>query len=375
MFITTSSTTTSPTCSSCAEEPRRPVGQDGRQDPAAVERRDRQQVEDREHAVHDDGLLRQPRQEVPAARVRRAGSTPASRARRRSPPPARRFVPGPASATSRPSRRGRRNQRGSIGTGLAQPKTNGRAAEQERHQQQDARDDDGADRIDVGDRVQREPTGARGRWIAAAYATAPCATSCNTTATRSGIATIATRAIMAVPSIRAESIDRPGTAQGRPRPCSRPRMVPAMHRPQALRRDVGVDLGRADVGVPEQRLHDAQVRAAPEQVGREGVAQRVRRHVGVDGGRRGRARAPASRPSGARSACPPARTKTHRLGAPRSSRGRSPARYSRTASRACCPSGTTRSLPPLPRTVTKPASRLTWCTSRPITSETRSPQA
>lgn len=43
--------------------------------------------------------------------------------------------------------------------------------------------------------------------------------------------------------------------------------------------DVGVDLGRRDVGVAEDLLDDAQVGAAGQHVGGEGVAQRVRVEV------------------------------------------------------------------------------------------------
>src|SRR5262245_51770425 len=57
---------------------------------------------------------------------------------------------------------------------------------------------------------------------------------------------------------------------------------------QALVLDVRVDLGRRDVGVAEHLLDRAEVRAAREQVRREGVAQ----HVGVDGPRHARARPP-----------------------------------------------------------------------------------
>ena len=46
---------------------------------------------------------------------------------------------------------------------------------------------------------------------------------------------------------------------------------------QPLARDVRVDRGRRDVGMPEQQLHDAQVRAVVEEVRGEGVAQDVRR--------------------------------------------------------------------------------------------------
>ena len=52
---------------------------------------------------------------------------------------------------------------------------------------------------------------------------------------------------------------------------------------------MGVDLGRGDVGVAEQLLHRAQVRAAFEQVGGEGVAQDVGADaLGIDAGQHGR---------------------------------------------------------------------------------------
>ena len=50
---------------------------------------------------------------------------------------------------------------------------------------------------------------------------------------------------------------------------------------QAVGGDVGVDLGRGDVGVAQQGLDDAKVGAAFQQVGGEGVAQ----DVGADAGR------------------------------------------------------------------------------------------
>ena len=46
---------------------------------------------------------------------------------------------------------------------------------------------------------------------------------------------------------------------------------------QALARDVRVDRRRGDVGVPEQKLHHAQIGAVVEQMRGEGVALRVRR--------------------------------------------------------------------------------------------------
>lgn len=45
---------------------------------------------------------------------------------------------------------------------------------------------------------------------------------------------------------------------------------------EMLKVEVGVDLGGANIGVPEQFLHRAQIRAGFEQVGGEGVAQHVR---------------------------------------------------------------------------------------------------
>ena len=57
------------------------------------------------------------------------------------------------------------------------------------------------------------------------------------------------------------------------------------HLGEAVGGDVGVDLGGGDVGVAEQGLHDAQVGAAFEQVGGEGVTQDVRADAGgVDPG-------------------------------------------------------------------------------------------
>src|SRR5579859_5648541 len=54
-----------------------------------------------------------------------------------------------------------------------------------------------------------------------------------------------------------------------------------------IRGYVGVDLGRPQVGVTEHRLHRAQVGAAAQQVGREGVPELVGRGQGDDPGRHG----------------------------------------------------------------------------------------
>jgi hypothetical protein len=44
----------------------------------------------------------------------------------------------------------------------------------------------------------------------------------------------------------------------------------------ATRTDVSVDLGRLERLVPEERLDDAEVGAAVEELGREGVAEEMR---------------------------------------------------------------------------------------------------
>ncbi len=82
----------------------------------------------------------------------------------------------------------------------------------------------------------------------------------------------------------------------RARPCASPRGWRAFTRScsRALTH-VRVDLGRADVGVAEHLLHDAQVRAALEQVRRERVAQHVRRQLVRDAERPARRRAAGTR--------------------------------------------------------------------------------
>ena len=57
----------------------------------------------------------------------------------------------------------------------------------------------------------------------------------------------------------------------------RPRVRARVDLAQLVDGDQRVDLGRRDRRVAQQFLHDAHVRAAVEQVGREGVPQRVRR--------------------------------------------------------------------------------------------------
>ena len=125
---------------------------------------------------------------------------------------------------------------------------------------------------------------------------------------------------------------------------------------QLVDRDQGVDLGRGDRGVSEQLLDDADVRSSVEQMGRERVPQRVRRDVGGDPGRvRPPCRAPSTRTgvtaarrgrSGRRPASP------DRLRTAPAGRGRG---RPSSASAAYDPSGTSRSLLPLPtrRTVAR----------------------
>src|SRR5215467_4759455 len=64
----------------------------------------------------------------------------------------------------------------------------------------------------------------------------------------------------------------------------RPRMGGIVHPHQVLRADVGVALGRRQAAVAEQLLDQPQVRALPEHVGREAVAQRMRSHPLTDAG-------------------------------------------------------------------------------------------
>ena len=65
------------------------------------------------------------------------------------------------------------------------------------------------------------------------------------------------------------------------------RMQIAHHRLGALVEHVGIDLGRRNVGVAEQILDDAQIRAVLQEVAREGVAQHVRADAGGRKARRG----------------------------------------------------------------------------------------
>ena len=135
----------------------------------------------------------------------------------------------------------------------------------------------------------------------------------------------------------------------------RARMTAVVHAPQPARVDVAVDLGRRERGVPEQLLDRAQVGAAFEQV--RGV--RVAEPVGIahQAAQDVRCRAPARGRRGTACRWRRARGKAAR-------RGDSVA----TAYAARSPSGTMRSLPPLPSTCTASCSKSTSASRSPTTS-------
>jgi hypothetical protein len=49
--------------------------------------------------------------------------------------------------------------------------------------------------------------------------------------------------------------------------------------PQSLLDDMGVDLGGRDVGVAEELLHRAQIRAVLQEMAGEGMTEHMRRHA------------------------------------------------------------------------------------------------
>src|SRR5438477_4013863 len=76
----------------------------------------------------------------------------------------------------------------------------------------------------------------------------------------------------------------------RPRSCE-PELSPGVELPVHLAQvtpiEVGIDGGGGDIRMSEQLLHDAQIRAALEQVGRERMPERVRVDPGGDAGAAG----------------------------------------------------------------------------------------
>src|SRR4029077_912056 len=117
--------------------------------------------------------------------------------------------------------------------------------------------------------ITTRASAARARWSACATRVAPGHAS-----TRASASAIAPGSTCGYPCpARAMSACRP---PHRRTPGARVEL--AVHVVDHARRQVRVDLGRRDVDVAEHGLHRAQVRAALEQMAREGVAQVVRRH-------------------------------------------------------------------------------------------------
>jgi hypothetical protein len=52
--------------------------------------------------------------------------------------------------------------------------------------------------------------------------------------------------------------------------------------PQSIAGHVSIDLGRADVGVPQQFLNDPQIGSMFQQMGSEAVPEHVRRKIALD---------------------------------------------------------------------------------------------
>src|SRR5437016_13959777 len=100
-------------------------------------------------------------------------------------------------------------------------------------------------------------------------------------AARISTATTATSAITWAPGSIAGVYRPVGGRANKLLRASRPRVVPPVHLAQPAGCDVRIDLRRADVGVSEERLHDAEVGAAGEEVRRERVPERVRRDAEI----------------------------------------------------------------------------------------------
>ena len=109
---------TMPARSSLAQACAGAVGSSPTDDSAAVQRRDRQQVEQPQHQVHQDEVeqeLSSPsRSRRPAGSRAEMQATAASQAKKK-------FIAGPAAATIIMPWRGWRKRQAATGTGLAQP--------------------------------------------------------------------------------------------------------------------------------------------------------------------------------------------------------------------------------------------------------------
>ena len=163
------------------------------------------------------------------------------------------------------------------------------------------------------------------------------------------------------------------------RPPSGPRMGSCVDLPDAFAGQVGVELGGADTRMTEQLLDDPQVRSALEQVGRERVAERVRRDPVAQAGSCAAPRTTANacwranrRPRSPRNSGPPRAGVTWWSAR---SAGRASAIQRASQSSAMSPTGTSRSLSPLPMTRTKPPSVERSSRSSPSASLTRRPAA
>src|SRR5262249_15516998 len=114
----------------------------------------------------------------------------------------------------------------------------------------------------------------------------PCASAPSPTSRRTAAVARMTSTSGRTSIERAESTGPVRGAQQRraKKPRSGAGMMLAMDRAQALRGDGGIDLGSPDVGVSPESLDDAEIGAPTEEVGREGMPERMRGDARVDAG-------------------------------------------------------------------------------------------
>ena len=159
------------------------------------------------------------------------------------------------------------------------------------------------------------------------------------------------------------------------------RMMLPMHLLQMLHRHMRIHLRRRNIRMPQQPLHAAQVCAMLHHVRRAAVPQHMRTRLAATPIRsreaartishthcRVRGRPRTLRNSALRKLPAPANP-------PRANTGRPRFRYSSSASTALRPSGTIRSLSPLPRTCARACSRCRSSSPSATISPTRSPPA
>ena len=147
-----------------------------------------------------------------------------------------------------------------------------------------------------------------------------------------------------------------------------------MHLAKAVARHMRIDLGRADAGVAQQLLDNAQVGAVLQQMRREAVPQHMRRDVAGDAGA-----AYAlfdAQPEGYRRKWRPAAGQKDTGGGPGGDKlGPARTKVAFQGRNRLAPTGTTRSLLPLPMTLMKPASRWSCSSLTPRSSAKRRPEA